>query len=45
MYMQGMEELDVCHKKQHTAMTGDIKAEMEQFQNKVLTEKVRGLVQ
>ena len=37
---KGMEELDVCHKKQHSVMTDDIKVEMEQFQKKVLTEKV-----
>jgi hypothetical protein len=39
--IQGMEELDLCHKEQHAVMTGEIKEEVAQFQKKVLTETVR----
>lgn len=40
MCLQGMEELEACHKHQQTAVTDDIKLEMASFQKKVLKETV-----
>ena len=38
--LQGMEELESCHKNQQATMTDEVKQEMASFQKKVLKETV-----